>query len=214
MTGAPSFSFPSAARSDGTHWPASGTARVFQAKRPSELIRCIRRQTGGRALTVRNPQIMSRRLFPAFLRHRRYKNSRSINPSGAALYSAGAQTGRKSLMEVLMVSRDDVELLGARAILWRMVIEIFKRGHKVRFPRHHQLGADLQNVFCIWCSDRFPFTEEAGAPQHHRALHPNPEGNGASPFSHVDAPWLATEGRPNVFDWSTRKVSSAGSEVH
>jgi hypothetical protein len=78
MTGAASFSFPSAARSDGTHWPASGTARVFQAKRPSELIRCIRRQTGGRALTVRNPQIRSRRFFPAFLRHRRYKNSRRI----------------------------------------------------------------------------------------------------------------------------------------
>jgi hypothetical protein len=55
--------------------------------------------------------------------------------------------GENPLMEVLMVSRDDVELLGARAILWRMVIEIFRRGHKLRFPRHHQLGADLQMYF-------------------------------------------------------------------
>ena len=62
-----SFSLPSAARSDATHWPFSCTVRVSQAKRPSEPIRCIQRQTRGRALTVGNPQMRSRPFFPAFL---------------------------------------------------------------------------------------------------------------------------------------------------
>ena len=60
------FSFPSAAPSDARRWPLSCTARVSQAKRPSELIRCIRRQTRGRALTVRNRQRRSRYLLSAF----------------------------------------------------------------------------------------------------------------------------------------------------
>src|SRR6516225_9086043 len=54
---AANFSFPSAAPSETTRWPSSRTARVSQAKRPSELIPCIRRQTRGRALTVRDPQM-------------------------------------------------------------------------------------------------------------------------------------------------------------
>ena len=54
-----------------------------------------------------------------------------------------------------MESRDDVELLGARAVIWRMVIEIFRRGHKVRFPRHRQLGADLETYFVFGAATVF-----------------------------------------------------------
>jgi hypothetical protein len=56
--GAASFSFPSAAPSETTHWPFSGTARVSQAKRPSELIPCIRRQTRAMTRQLRDVEVL------------------------------------------------------------------------------------------------------------------------------------------------------------
>jgi hypothetical protein len=36
-----------------------------------------------------------------------------------------------------------------------MVIDGFRRGHKLRFPRHHQLGADLQMYFVFGAATVF-----------------------------------------------------------
>ena len=56
---------------------------------------------------------------------------------------------------------DETELLHPRAIVWRMVIEIFKKGHALRFPGRHNLGADLEVYFVfgaatVFIADRKP----------------------------------------------------------